>query len=175
MDRRWVFLSFISILSLVGIIIWCLKSHPGASYYGEQFILDEWRFMPFVQFKPITLIVYLGFLAWAFFLEGVEDWFRSANEDLLKFVMITSALTSFGSLYELFFNFSLWGALMVVTDVVNPDALVNKFPTAETTVSLVYASKLVLLIFATSTYTLYFISKISKSKWKDKDANRLES
>lgn len=154
--RGWIFLSLASILSILGIILWCLGAHPEASYYGEQFILDEWRFIPFVQFKPITLMVYLGFLAWAFFLEGFERWFKSINKDLLKLVMIFSALISFGSLYELFFNFSLWGALMVVTDVVNPDVLVNRFPTSETTVSLVYASKLVLLIFATSTYTFYF-------------------
>lgn len=158
--RGWIFLSLASILCISGIVSWCLGSHPEVSYYGEQFILDEWQFMPFIQFKPITLMIYLGFLAWAFFLEGVEGWFRSLNEGLLKLVMVFSALISFGSLYELFFNFSLWGALMVVTDVANPDVLVNRFPIAETTVSLVYASKMVLLIFATSTYTLFFTLRI---------------
>ncbi|MGC8961591.1 MAG: hypothetical protein ACP5K1_03995, partial [Candidatus Bathyarchaeia archaeon] len=156
----WIFLSITSIICLTGITLWCLRAHPSVSYYGEQFIIDEWHLMPFIQFKPITLMVYLGFLAWAFFLEGVEDRLRSAGEDFIKFVMVLSALISFGSLYELFFNFSLWGALMAVTDVANPDALANSFPTTETTVSLVYASKLVLLVFATSTYTSFFILRI---------------
>ncbi|MEM3607809.1 MAG: hypothetical protein QW238_02980 [Candidatus Bathyarchaeia archaeon] len=159
-DRRWMLLSLASILSLTGIALWCLKAHPGTSYYGEQFIIDEWHFIPFIQFKPITLMVYLGFLAWASFLEGVEDQLRSAGEGFIKFAMVLSALISFGSLYELLFNFSLWGALMAATDVVNPDILVNRFPTAETAVSLVYASKLVLLTFATSSYTICFILRI---------------
>ncbi len=155
--KVWLLISLISGLSAMGITSWCLAVHPDFSYYGESFILDEWHLIPFLQFKPITLMVYLGFISWAFFLEGMEGWFRSSAEGWLRFSMVAAALVSFGSLYEMFFNFSLWGALMVVTDVVNPDILVNRFPMTETAVSLVYASKLVLLAFATSTYTLLFL------------------
>ena len=44
--------------------------------------------------------------------------------------------------------------------VSNPDILINRFPIAETAVSLVYASKLVLLIFASSTYFVVFLFRI---------------
>ena len=155
--KRWLLLSCISFFTLIGIIIWCFIKHPNTSFYGEMFILDEWHFLPFLQFKPITLIIYLGFLVWTFFLEGIEKWFRSISEGWLRFLMVVTSLVSFGALYEIFFNFTLWGALMVTTDVVNPDALVNRFPVAETAVSLVYASKLVLLVFAISTYTFFFV------------------
>ncbi|MEM3527187.1 MAG: hypothetical protein QXI59_02525, partial [Candidatus Bathyarchaeia archaeon] len=72
-------------------------------------------------------------------------------------------LVATASLYELFFNFTLWGALMVTTGVANPDILINKFPNPQTAVSIVYASKIVLLIFATSLYSIYFLHRIDET------------
>ena len=145
--RHYLLLASISCLCLISIVLWAYITHPTQSFYGEPFIIDEWHILPFVQFKPITLIVFFGFAAWAFFLEGVENWFKSLDKGWIRLLMVIVALVSFGSLYELFFNFTLWGSLMVITDVQNPDILVNRFPVEETAVYLVYASKLVLLIF----------------------------
>ena len=150
-------LAGISCLCLISIALWAYTAHPFQSFYGEQFIVDEWHILPFVQSKPITLMIFFGFVAWAFFLEGVENWFKSLDKDWIRLLMVIAALVSFGSLYELFFNFTIWGSLMVITDVQNPDILVNRFPVEETAVYLVYASKLVLLIFAVSTYMMYFL------------------
>ena len=61
---------------------------------------------------------------------------------------------------SVFFNFTLWGALMSTTGVSNPDILVNRFPNPETAVSLVYASKLVILIFAMSSYSVFFLHRL---------------
>lgn len=155
--RHYLLLSSISCLCLISIALWAYTAHPFQSFYGEPFIVDEWHLLPFVQFKPITLMIFFGFAAWAFFLEGVENWFKSLDKGWIRLLMVIVALVSFGSLYELFFNFTIWGSLMVITDVQNPDILVNRFPVEETAVYLVYASKLVLLIFAVSTYMMYFL------------------
>jgi hypothetical protein len=51
---------------------------------------------------------------------------------------------------------------MSVTNVTNPDILYNEFPNPNTPVSLVYATKIVILIFSISGYSIYFLHDLRK-------------
>ena len=51
---------------------------------------------------------------------------------------------------------------MSVTNVTNPDILYNEFPNPNTPVSLVYATKIVVLIFSISGYSIYFLHDLIK-------------
>jgi len=161
--NKWLILSSASGIFTVALILYCIWKYPSPSVYGEQFILDEYSPILFIQFKPMTLIFIFGFLFYAFLIQHLEVRIASLSRDIRVFLFAVSFLVVAGSLYELFFNFTLWGALMSTTGAVNPDILVNRFPNPRTAVSIVYASKLVALIFAVSAYSMYFLHRLDRA------------
>jgi hypothetical protein len=136
--------------------------------YGEQFIMDEWAPIMFIQFKPITLIFFFTFICWGSCLQFFKVKLSKINKNWIDFAILISFLVFLASLYELFFNFALWGALMTITNVENPDILYNEFPNPNTPVSLVYATKIVILIFSISIYSIYFLHNIRKREKAEK-------
>ncbi len=160
---RWLIMTSISGIIALGLVFYCIWLYPSPTVYGEQFILNEWAPIPFIQFKPITLIFVFVFLFYAFLIQHFEDKISVLSRDIRQFLFIIAFLMTVGSFYELFFNFTLWGALMSTTGVSNPDILINRFPNPETAVSLVYASKLVILIFAMSSYSVFFLHRLERS------------
>jgi len=148
----------------LALALYCIRLYPSPTVYGEQFILNEWAPIPFIQFKPITLIFGFVFLFYAFLIQHSENKIIKLSRDIRLFLFIIAFLMTMGSLYELFFNFTLWGALMSTTGVSNPDILVNRFPNPETAVSLVYASKLVILILAMSSYSVVFLHRLDMAR-----------
>ena len=144
----------------LALALYCIWLYPSPTVYGEQFIMNEWAPIPFIQFKPITLIFVFVFLFYAFLIQHLEYKIAVLSRDSRLFLFVIAFLMAVGSLYELFFNFTLWGALMSTTSVSNPDILVNRFPNPETAVSLVYASKIVILVFALSSYSVFFLHRL---------------
>jgi hypothetical protein len=161
---RWLLMASISGIIALALALYCIRLYPSPTVYGEQFILNEWAPIPFIQFKPITLIFVFVFLFYAFLVQHFENKIAKLSRDIQLFLFIVAFLMTVGSFYELFFNFTLWGALMSTTGVSNPDILVNRFPNPETAVSLVYASKLVILIFAMSSYSVFFLHRLDMAR-----------
>jgi hypothetical protein len=157
---HWLIMSSMSGIIALVLALYCVCLHPSPTVYGEQFIINEWAPIPFIQFKPITLIFAFIFLFYASLIQHFENKLAVLKHDIRLFLLIIAFLMTVGSLYELLFNFTLWGALMSTTGVSNPDILVNRFPNPETAVSLVYASKLVILIFAMSSYSVFFLHRL---------------
>ena len=157
---RWLIIASMSGITALALALYCIWLHPSPTVYGEQFIINEWAPIQFIQVKPITLIFVFVFLFYASLIQHFENKLAVLSRDVRLFLFIISFLMTVGSLYELFFNFTLWGALMSTTGVSNPDILVNRFPNPETAVSLVYASKLVILIFAMSSYSVFFLHRL---------------
>jgi hypothetical protein len=160
---KWLLLSACCGIAASGLTIYYVLKYPKPTFYGEQFILDEWAPIMFIQFKPITLIFIFLFLFYTSLIQHFQGRISSLSSEVRRFLMIISFLVATASIYELFFNFTLWGALMVTTGVANPDILINKFPNPQTAVSIVYASKIVLLIFAASIYSIYFLYRIDEA------------
>ncbi len=153
-------MSSLSGMIALALTLYCIWLYPSPTIYGEQFIMNEWAPIPFIQFKPITLIFVFVFLFYASLIQHLEYKIAVLSRDSRLFLFIIAFLMTVGSLYELFFNFTLWGALMSTTGVSNPDILVNRFPNPETAVSLVYASKIVILVFAMSSYSVFFLHRL---------------
>ncbi len=165
-------MSSMSGIIALGLALYCIWLYPSPTVYGEQFIMNEWAPIPFIQFKPITLIFVFIFLFYASLLQHLENKLTVLRRDIRLFLLIIAFLMTVGSLYELFFNFTLWGALMSTTGVSNPDILINRFPNPETAVSLVYASKLVILIFSMSSYSVFFLHRLDMTlHFKSKTVN----
>jgi hypothetical protein len=85
--------------------------------------------------------------------------------------MVMMALFAFGSLYEIFWNFAIWTALMAIAGpLLHPDLLANVFNVPRA-VNLVFATKIVVLVFGLSLYSLYFIHRV-KNNFKDEDLEK---
>ena len=159
----WVF----GLLTLSIVVVYGSKAlFQGAEVVGGSFVLEELSipFFPFFYAKPITWFSFFGFLYWAF---GLETWRKRITRLAplyRKIMFIVVALIAFGSLYEVFFNFAIWIALMSVEDmtgVLNPDLLANPFNVPRP-INLVFATKICFLIFGLSVYSLYYLRTIGK-------------
>lgn len=162
--RAWLIISIISGMIVLFIILYYLLKYPSFEIYGEQFIMDEWAPVKFVQFKPITLMFFFAFLCWGAFLQFIKPKLLGLNKNWISCAIMAFFLVSFASLYELLFNFALWGALMSISNVTNPDILYNTFPNPNTPVSFVYATKIIILIFSISAYSIYFLDGLGKER-----------
>lgn len=162
--KIWLVISIISGVISLNIVIYYILKYPDFEIYGEQFIMDELSPIMFIQFKPITLIFFFAFICWGSLLQFIKIELSKINENWIDFAILISFLIFLASLYELLFNFSLWCSLMTITNVENPDALYNAFPNPDTPVSLVYATKIVILIFSISVYSIYFLHNIRSGR-----------
>ena len=170
--RPWSALSWsagivaMSFIAYFGIL--SLGNPPGD--IGAQFVLAEWpdpKFSPYFYAKPITWFSYASFLYWTFGLEAQRAHFLKFPERTRRFLFIITAVVAFGAFYEIFFNFMLWSALEVLTQncfqpPCNPDLLVNKFPLLRNPINLVFATKVVTLVFGLAIYSLWFLYRVEK-------------
>lgn len=132
---------------------------------GQQFVLTEFpptSISPWLFAKPITWFSYASFLYWAFGLESQRKHFLNFKDATRRFLFVITAVIAFGALYEIFFNFMLWGALEAVTAGGNPDLLNNIYPDLRNPLNLTFATKIVTLVFAMSVYSLYYLHRIDK-------------
>lgn len=170
--RPWSVLSWASgivaltFISYYGIL--ALSNPP--SVIGQQFVLAEFppqNISPWFFAKPITWFSYASFLYWAFGLEAQRPHFLGYSDKTRRFMFAVTAVVAFGALYEIFFNFMLWGALEVLCNSVSPsrctpDIINNPYPNLRNPLSLTFSTKVVTLVFALAVYSLYYLRKIDK-------------
>lgn len=82
------------------------------------------------------------------------------------------AFVVFGiSLYEIFFNFTLWSGLIAADAVyenLNPDTIINPFPNPNTPWSVVFSTKMFVMLTILSGYYLYFLAQHEKAEYTRK-------
>ncbi len=169
--RPWSLLSWSSgIVAMAFISYYALQIPLGNTGIGVQFVLSEWppaQISPYFYAKPITWFSYFSFLYWVFGLESFRLRFLSMSYRTRRFLFIGSAFVAFGAFYEIFFNFTIWAALMVLCPGVgfapcNPDTLTNQFPNLRTPLNLVFATKVVTTVFGLSAYSLWFLHRVDR-------------
>jgi len=169
--RPWSILSWASGLGAMAFISYYALQIPlGNTSIGAQFVLSEWPdpgLSPYFYAKPITWFSYLSFLYWAFGLESFRSRFLTMSYRTRRFLFIGVAFVAFGAFYEIFFNFTIWTALMVLIqncpDIpCNPDTLVNRYPNLKTPLNLVFATKVVTTVFGLSIYSLWFLHRVDR-------------
>jgi len=137
----------------------------GESFVNEELPAPDFRILGFPLYaKPITWFSFFGFLYWAFGLETWRGRFLNMKPFYRRLLFPVVSLVAFGSLYEILFNFGLWVALMAtysMLGILNPDILVNIFNVPQP-INLVFATKIIFLIFGLSTYSLYFLIRVDK-------------
>ena len=147
---------------------YALQIPLGNQSIGAQFVLSEWpppSASPYFYAKPITWFSYFSFLYWAFGMESFRNRFLNMSYRYRRFLFIGTAFIAFGAFYEIFFNFTIWSALITVCSLqppCNPDTLVNIYPNLRTPLNLTFATKVVTTVFALSLYSLWFLHRVEK-------------
>src|SRR3989442_4174723 len=93
--------------------------------------------------------------------------FINIAERTRRCLFIVTALVAFGAFYEIFYNFMIWSALEVLTQSCSPspcspDVIASRWPSLPKPLNLVFVTKVVILVFSLSVYSLWFLFRIDK-------------
>lgn len=160
----------IPIMNMVSIVFGILAigvlvvfSFTGAPPYviGQNLVSAEVSLVLF-SFKPVTLFQYFFFLSFAFGLNsplskrrllGIGDQaFDSIYVIGWFFVMLSG--------FEVLYQIVIWSAGLSVQGLQNPDIIVNWWPANPYAINVVFAAKLVVLIFAISLFTVDYLRRL---------------
>jgi hypothetical protein len=128
---------------------------------GENLVVAEVN-LGLLQLKPITLFMYLFFLSYGFGLNSPISKQRllrigdQAFESLYVLAWLWVMLTGF----EVLYNAVLWSAGLSVQGLQNPDIIVNWWPANPYAINVVFATKLVVLIFAVSCFSVDYMRRM---------------
>jgi hypothetical protein len=134
---------------------------------GENLVNAEVNLVLF-QFKPITLFTYFFFLSFAFGLNspiskrrllGIGDQFFESLYVISWFFVMLSG-------FEVLYQIVLWAAGLTVQGLQNPDIIVNWWPANPYAINVVFAAKLVVLIFAISCFSVDYLRRVRTAREK---------
>ena len=165
------FISF-SLIILSYFLIRVILGFDNLFPVGENMVTTEVPHQLFFKMKPITWFVLFFISGWIIFFETEQDKINRILSTKRRFLYILTFILIFISGYEVIYNFSLWSGLMAVSSILstttenlynwNPDLLVNPYPNPNMPINLVFATKIVYLIFFLSVYTNIYINKMEK-------------
>jgi len=156
--------AIIIIVTIYGIITALMY---GIKVVGETFVNLEFpppTISP-IYAKPITWFMASLIVFWFSFLELNRETILKFSKLSRQLFMLITFFIGAMALYEVLFNFTLWGSLMGASKILgelNPDILINPFPNPEIPWNLVFATKIYLSLTIISFYTFYFLSRLSK-------------
>ncbi len=137
---------------------------------GENLVLAEVN-LGIVQFKPITLFTYLLFLSFGFGLNSPisKARFLAMSEQVFEGFYVLAWFFVMLSGFEVIYNAVLWAAGLSVQGLQNPDIIVNWWPANPYAINVVFAAKLVVLIFAMSCFGVDYLRRIRTLRDKQRD------
>lgn len=141
---------------------------PTGQITGQSLVLIEVQVLPGFYMKPITFFTFALFLSFAFGLYSPQTRrrFLGARPSLLRTVYIGSWLVAMGSGFEIVYQIVIWSAALAVQGLANPDIIVNPFPVSvnPTPINVVFASKMVVVIFFMSIFLIDYIHRIDRTR-----------
>lgn len=134
---------------------------------GEVFIDSEIPSPDSFPFflKPVSWLMIFTISGWLSFLELAKNKIRSLGPNWRFLYVLLLFLIASLTFYEIMYNFTLWGSFLSRQDAqhANPDEATNPFPTDRYQISLVFATKIGVMIFACSVYALYVLREKADS------------
>jgi len=133
---------------------------------GDALVSSEVYVLPWIYMKPMTLFTFLFFLSYAFGLSSIStrERFMRMTSRVRSLINVAAWLFVMGSGFEIIYHIVLWSAALAVQGLQNPDLVVNPWPNNPYPINVVFSSKLVVLIFAASCFTIDYISRIEREK-----------
>jgi len=157
-------LSWLSGIGAVAVLLGnTLRSSP-PYVVGDALVSAEVYILPWIYMKPMTLFTFLFFLSYAFGLSSTSTRERFARMParVRNAVNVLAWLFAMGSGFEIVYHIVLWSAALAVQGLQNPDIIVNPWPNNPYPINVVFSSKLVVLIFAASCFTINYIGRIER-------------
>jgi len=128
---------------------------------GENLVLAE-IYLPGFIIKPITLFTYLFFVSYAFGLNSPisKARFLKMGDRLFELLYVVAWFFVMMSGFEVMYQIVLWSAGLAVQGLQNPDIIVNWWPANPYAINVVFAAKLVVLIFAMACFSVDYLRRI---------------
>jgi hypothetical protein len=134
---------------------------------GENLVLAE-IYLPGFVIKPITLFTYLFFVSYAFGLSSPisKARFLRMGDHLFELLYVLAWFFVMMSGFEVMYQIVLWSAGLALQGLQNPDIIVNWWPANPYAINVVFAAKLVVLIFAMSCFSVDFMRRMRSLREK---------
>jgi hypothetical protein len=134
---------------------------------GENLVLAE-VYLPGFVIKPITLFTYLFFVSFAFGLSSPisKSRFLRMGENLFEMLYVLAWFFVMMSGFEVMYQIVLWSAGLAVQGLQNPDIIVNWWPANPYAINVVFAAKLVVLIFAMACFSVDYMRRMQTLREK---------
>lgn len=131
---------------------------------GENFIDTEFPSPDAspIYLKPVTWLTILVFVGWFSFIELIKKRISLLTYNSRFIYSVLLFLITALSLYEISYNFMIWGSQLAGDSMSNPDAATNKFPNDKYKVNLVFATKIGFMIFICGFYALAVMINIKE-------------
>jgi len=128
---------------------------------GENLVLAE-IYLPGFVIKPITLFTYLFFVSFALGLNSPisKSRFLRMGENLFEVLYVVAWFFVMMSGFEVMYQIVLWSAGLAVQGLQNPDIIVNWWPANPYAINVVFAAKLVVLIFAMACFSVDYMRRM---------------
>jgi len=132
---------------------------------GQNLVLAE-IYLPGFYIKPITLFTYFFFLSYAFGLSSriSKDRFVRMDERLFEGLYVLAWFFVMMSGFEVIYQIVLWSAGLSVQGLQNPDIIVNWWPLNPYAINVVFAAKLVVLVFAMSCFSVDYLRRMRTAR-----------
>ncbi len=153
----------ISTTAILSVVIWAIAKYPTEPTVGQRFVMDEIPIIPWVgiYFKPITIIVFLGFLAWASGLESVREYAERLPLQVCRLLVIAFSLIAPVYAYEVAWNFVMWSDAHILAPSTPVDLLYNNLNASMSLpIDFTFATKRDTLYLAVSLYSVFFIQTL---------------
>jgi hypothetical protein len=128
---------------------------------GENLVMAEIDLVLF-KVKPITLFTYLFFLSYGFGLSSPISKRRllRIGDTAFESLYVVAWFFVMMSGFEVLYHIVLWSAGLSVQGLQNPDIIVNWWPANPYAINVVFAAKLVVLIFAVSCFSVDYLRRM---------------
>jgi hypothetical protein len=150
----------LGVLAIAVLLAYSLR--PTAPYVvGESLVLAEIPLPGFVV-KPITLFTYLFFASYAFGLSSPisKSRFLRMSDNTFEILYVAAWFFVMMSGFEVMYQIVLWSAGLAVQGLQNPDIIVNWWPANPFAINVVFAAKLVVLVFAMACFTVDYLRRM---------------
>jgi hypothetical protein len=130
---------------------------------GDNLVLVQVEVVPGIFMKPITIFMFSFFLWFIFGLYTPSSIrrFEQMLPEVRRLLYSVAWLGVLASGFEIIYHIVVWTAALSVQGLQNPDVIVNPWPLRSMTpINIVFATKLVFLIFVISCFIIDYIKMI---------------